>query len=307
MTLLLQEFDFYLSLLYFLLEIENLVDASVSLHAIVDEIFQLLPFVLLEILQTFEAVQEDVLAAMLQTVPFGAFDVAIYAQSVLFDLLDLLDNLFIGDLLRHLIYNDCVLVIVLYLSKGLKHKPIERFLVALGQVDSHCVIFFFGVLLDGLVSFGEFALDEVHQEMLLKGLEIESGSVGQVLCDVLMGSAFSSGLLVDGMTDGNEGAVIDFEEVVLQLVLDILDQKLIPLFSQFLLELLLLLFIDDGDEHLVDKPQIVAAHQDVFSVVDGLGEGLQQGAGLGLLFEEFEGLHEGEVGLHFPGVVLEHG
>ena len=102
---------------------------------------------------------------------------------------------------------------------------------------------------------------------------------------MLLGAALG-GLPVNSLADSNKGAALNCKVVVLQLVLDILNDKLISLPAQLLLKLLLLLLIDNGYEQLIDKPEVVAAHEDIIGVVDGVGERLQQRAVFCLLFEQ---------------------
>lgn len=48
--------------------------------------------------------------------------------------------------------------------------------------------------------------------------------------------------------------------ILLELVFDILDEELVSLEMKFILEGFLFLVVDDGDQHFIDKPQVVEAH-----------------------------------------------
>ena len=109
-------------------------------HAVIDKILQLLPLVLLEILQVFEAIQKDFLASTLHAACLGPLHILIQTQSISIDLLNLLNNLFLRYLLRRLLHNGRIFIIMLYLSKSLKDNPIERFLVVFSQIGSHGAI-----------------------------------------------------------------------------------------------------------------------------------------------------------------------
>lgn len=97
-------------------------------------------------------------------------------------------------------------------------------------------------------------------------------------------------VLVDLLADRLEGAALQFEMILLQLGLDILDKQLVFLAVELALELGPLVIVDHRDEHLVDEAQVVVAHQDVVGLENGLGEGLQEGVVPALLLELLESL-----------------
>jgi len=150
-------------------------------------------------------------------------------------------------------------------------------------------------------------LNEVGQNVMLEHLKVEGRSVGQTFLSLLRSFfLIFGGILIDSLTDVNEGAVFYLEIVLLQFALDIFDQQLIADASQLLLKLCLLVVINDGYQDFVDESQTVAAHEDVISVIDSLSKGLEEGVMPILLFEQLETLHDGDAVFNLPAVVLKH-
>jgi len=70
-------------------------------------------------------------------------------------------------------------------------------------------------------------LNEVGQNVMLEHLKVEGRSVGQTFLSLLRSFfLIFGGILIDSLTDVNEGAVFYLEIVLLQFALDIFDQPL---------------------------------------------------------------------------------
>jgi hypothetical protein len=70
----------------------------------------------------------------------------------------------------------------------------------------------------------------------------------------------AGGIFVDLLANCLESAILYFELVLLKFVLYVLNQQFILLIVHFLLKLLLVLVVHDGDEQLVDEVEVVVAH-----------------------------------------------
>ena len=97
-------------------------------------------------------------------------------------------------------------------------------------------------------------------------------------------------ILVDLLADRLESAVLQFEMVLLQLGLDVLDEQLVFLAVELLLELGALVVVDHRDQHLVDEAQVVVTHQYVVGLENSLSKWLQKRVIPSLLLEFLEGL-----------------
>lgn len=97
-------------------------------------------------------------------------------------------------------------------------------------------------------------------------------------------------VLVDLLADRLESAILQFEMILLQLGLDVLDEQLVFLAVELLLELSALVVVDHRDQHLVHEAQVVVTHQYVVRLENSLSKWLQKRVISSLLLEFFKGL-----------------
>ncbi len=81
------------------------------------------------------------------------------------------------------------------------------------------------------------------------------------LLDFVPARLLSAGrILVDLLAYCLESAVLNSELIFLKFVLYVLDQVFVLLVVHFLLKLLLIIVVNDGDEQLIDEVEVVVAH-----------------------------------------------
>lgn len=113
--------------------------------------------------------------------------------------------------------DDRILVEMLDLREGVQHKFIKVFLIGFDQVysDIAFVIIVKRFLLKRFVVV-DVLLYEVSEEVLLEVLQVESASAVKNFLHLFFAVLlYLCNIFVDGLADRNEGAIINFEMILL--------------------------------------------------------------------------------------------